>query len=67
MQETWIPTLGWEDSLEKEVATHSSTLSWEVPETEEPGGYSSWDHQELDIIDYRHACAHTTEAPAAGS
>ena len=31
------PTLGWEGSLEKEIATHSSILSWEIPWTEEPG------------------------------
>jgi len=31
MQETWAQSLGWEDSLEKEVATHSSILSWEIP------------------------------------
>ena len=34
-------TLGWEDPLEKEVATHSSILAWEVPWTEEPGGLQS--------------------------
>ena len=37
MQETWIPSLGWEDPLEKEMATHSSTLAWKIPWTEEPG------------------------------
>ena len=36
MQETRIWYLGWEDPLEKEVATHSSTLAWEIPWTEEP-------------------------------
>jgi len=35
-QETWVQSLGWEDSLEKEVATHSSILAWEIPWTEDP-------------------------------
>ena len=38
MQETWVQSLGWEDPLEKEMATHSSTLAWKIPWTEEPGG-----------------------------
>ena len=41
MQETWVPSLGWEDPLEKEMATHSSTLAWKIPWTEEPGGLQS--------------------------
>ena len=32
-----VPSLGWEDPLEKEIATHSSILAWEIPWTEEPG------------------------------
>ena len=46
MQETWVPILGWEDPLEKSVATHSSTLAWEIPWTEEPGGLQSMGLQE---------------------
>ena len=38
MQETQVRSLGWEDPLEKEMATYSSILSWEIPRTEEPGG-----------------------------
>ena len=38
MQETWVQSLGWEDPLEKEMATHSSTLAWKIPQMEEPGG-----------------------------
>ena len=38
MQETWVQSLGWEDPLEKEMATHSSILAWKIPWTEEPGG-----------------------------
>ena len=37
-QETWVPSLGWEDPLEKGMATHSSTLAWRIPWTAEPGG-----------------------------
>ena len=38
MRETWVQPLGWEDLLEKEMATHSSILVWRIPWTEEPGG-----------------------------
>ena len=37
MQETWVQYLGQEDPLEKETATHSSTLAWKIPWMEEPG------------------------------
>ena len=37
MQETWVLSLGWEDLLEKEMATHSSILAWKIPWTEKPG------------------------------
>ena len=38
MQEAWVQSPGWEDPLAKEMAAHSSTLAWEIPGTEEPGG-----------------------------
>ena len=38
MQKTRVQSLGWEDPLEKEIATHSSILAWRIPWTEEPGG-----------------------------
>ena len=41
MQEAWVQSLGQEDSLEKEMATHSNILIWEIPWTEEPGGLQS--------------------------
>ena len=41
MQETWVQSLGQEDPLKKEMATHSSILAWEIPWTEEPGGLQS--------------------------
>ena len=37
IQEAWVQSLGWEDPLEKGLATHSSTLAWRIPWTEEPG------------------------------
>ena len=41
MQETWVRSLGQEDPLEEEVATHSSILAWKIPWTEEPDGLQS--------------------------
>ena len=41
MQETWVPSLGREDPLEKGMATHFSILAWRSPWTEEPGGLQS--------------------------
>ena len=41
MQETWVRSLGQEDPLEKEMATHTSILAWEILWTEEPGGLQS--------------------------
>ena len=38
VQETWVQSLGWEDPLEKGMATHSSILAWRIPRTEEPDG-----------------------------
>jgi len=37
-QEMWVQSLGWEDPLEEEMATHSSILAWRIPWTEDPGG-----------------------------
>ena len=41
MWETWVQSLGWEDPLEKEMATQSRTLAWKIPWMEEPGGLQS--------------------------
>ena len=38
MQETWVQSLGWEDPLEKGMATHSRILAWKIPQTEKSGG-----------------------------
>ena len=47
MRETWVRSLGQEDPLEKEMATHSSILAWEIPRTEEPGGLQSMGSQRV--------------------
>jgi len=51
MQETQLQSLGWEDPLEKEMATHSSILAWRTPWTEEPGGLQSVGSKELDTTE----------------
>ena len=50
MQDTQVWSLGQEDPLEKEMATHSSILAWEISWTEEPGRLQSMGLQELDMI-----------------
>ena len=45
VQDTQVQSLGWEDPLEEEMATHSSILAWEIPWTEEPGGLLSIESQ----------------------
>ena len=47
MWETRVGSLGWEDPLEKEMATHSSALAWEIPWTEEPGRRQSMGSQRV--------------------
>ena len=47
IQETWVHSLGREDPLEKEMATHSSILAWEIPWTEESGGLQSMGSQKI--------------------
>ena len=49
MQETWVRFLGWEEPLEKEMATHSGILAWRIPWTEEPGRLQSMGSQESDM------------------
>ena len=60
MWETWVRSLGREDSLEKEMATHSSILAWRIPWTEEPGGLQSMGLQRV-----AHNLAATTTDSAA--
>ena len=47
MRETWVQSLGQEDPLEKEMATHSSILAWRIPWTEKPGGLQSTRSQRI--------------------
>ena len=47
MRETWVQSLGWEDPLEKGMATHSSILSWRIPWTEEPDRLQSMGSQRV--------------------
>ena len=54
IQEMQVQSLGWEDPLEKEMATHSSILAWRIPWTEEPGRLQSMESQRV-----RYDWAHT--------
>ena len=49
VQEARVQSLGWEDPLEKEMATHSSIFSWEIAWSEGPDGLQSWGHKKLDM------------------
>ena len=51
MQETQVRSLGWEDALEKGMATHSSILALRIPWTEEPGGLQPWGHKKSDTTE----------------
>ena len=51
MQESWIQPLGWEDPLEKGMATHSNVLVWRIPWTEEPGRLQFVGCKELDTTE----------------
>ena len=51
MWETWVQSLGQEDPLEKEMATHSSILAWRIPWTEELGGLQSTGRKESDTTE----------------
>ena len=64
MQETWIRSLGQEDSLEKEMAVHSSTLAKKIPWMEEAGaGYRPWGHKESDTTERFHFTMYTIADP----
>ena len=51
VRETWVQSLGWEDPLQKGLATHSSILAWTIPWTEEPGRLQSMGLQESDTTE----------------
>ena len=60
MRETWVRSLGREDPLEKEMATHPSTIAWKIPWTEEPGRLQSMgSHKELDTTEWLHSLTHS--------
>ena len=56
MQEMWVQSLGQENPLEKEMATHSSILVWEIPWSEEPGGLQSMGLQESNTTEQLSKC-----------
>ena len=47
MWETWVRSLGWEEPLEKEMATYSSTLAWKIPRMKDPGRLQSMELQRV--------------------
>ena len=61
MRETWVQSLGQEDPLEKEMATHSSILAWRTPQREEPGRLQSTGHKESDMTEQLHFHFPTTK------
>ena len=61
MQETWVQSLGWEDPLEKGMATYSNILAWRIPWTEGPGGLQSMESQRT--IDYIYGSQQTMKNP----
>ena len=54
MQETQVRSLGGEDTVVKEMATHSSNLAWEISWTEEPGGLQSLGSKGSDVTEHTH-------------
>ena len=54
LQETWIRSLGQEDTLEKEMAIHCNTIAWKIPWTENPGRLKSMGHKESDMTEQLH-------------
>ena len=55
MRETRFRSLGWKDTLEKEMAIHSSSLAWKIPWMEKPVVYSLWDRKESDRTEQLHS------------
>ena len=54
MRKTGVRSLGWEDPLEKEMASHSSILAWKIPWTRSLVGYHPWGRKELDTTERLH-------------
>ena len=75
MQETWVWSLGWEDPLEEEMASHSSVLAWRILWIEEPAGCSPRHHKESNMTQwaqhrpqliYSYLCLNPQTAPGVG-
>ena len=66
MQEMWVQSLGQEGPLERKMASHSSTLSWEIPWTEEPDGLQSMGAERSQIRLRKHICTASIQGPAHG-
>ena len=68
MLETWVRFLGWEDPLEKEMATHSSTLAWRIPWGRSLVGYTPWGCKELDTTErlHSHSLTHSNNGAETG-
>ena len=62
-KKTCVSSFRWEDLLEEGLATHSSTLVWRIPWTEELAGYSPWGDKESDMTEHTHT--HVTAAAVA--
>ena len=62
MWETWVRSLGWEDLLEKEMATHSSTLAWRIPQTEEPGRLHGVTKSQTRLSDFTFKAIHSLKS-----
>ena len=62
MQETGVQSMGWEDLLEKEMATHFSIFAWEIPCTESLAGFSPWGRKESDTTEHSTASTSGTKA-----
>ena len=52
----WVQSLGWEDPLEKGMATHCSILAWRIPWTQEPAELQSMGFQRIGHVNQQHAC-----------
>ena len=63
LQETWIRSLGWEDPLEKGMATHPSILAWTIPWTEEPGKLQCMGSQRVGHVDGSRFFQHKKKCP----
>ena len=67
MQDTWVQSLGWEDPLEEEMATHPSTLAWKIPWRRSVVGYSPWGRKELDTTERLHFHFFLSPSPAVST